>query len=534
MKTPEFCFVIEGGNRTGRSSVVNAWETAVEVLGNAVKAGVGEFVVCGGARNAVLLEVLSKMEESGKVKVWSHFEERSAGFFALGRTMATGKSCAVVVTSGTAVAELLPSVVEAFYQARPLVLITANRPAGFRKSGAPQTIEQVGIFSGYAAADPETWEGKGPLHLNVELEEDFTIGEVDFGGLEVGGFAVDFGKPNVGGLARWLRERAMDGLVVMIGDLESGEQEEVFHFCEDLAAPVVADATSGLREVLQHLAVVDADEVLKANPPSKVLRLGGVPSGRFWRDLEAIPEVSVWSVCRNGLRGLGREAEVTQGSLERILPAMGEMEEIGDVADLLEGAEGRGQRIEEALEAFPDSEQGWMRTLSVYASIGSGVYLGNSLPIREWNACAQWEKPVRVVRANRGANGIDGQVSAWLGASADEEDAWGIFGDLTALYDLAGLKMLGQVELKGRVMAVINNGGGRIFDRVPRLGGMSERAKEWMAAATPVDFGAIAEAWGMEHVRVTRADEFDGAGSDGKAVLLEIVPDAGQTRGFPV
>jgi 2-succinyl-5-enolpyruvyl-6-hydroxy-3-cyclohexene-1-carboxylate synthase len=240
----------------------------------------------------------------------------------------------------------------------------------------------------------------------------------------------------------------------------------------------------------------------------------------------------VWSVCRNGLRGLGRAAEVTRGALDRILPALGDVEKIGDVADLLEGAKARAQRIEEALAAFPDSEQGWMRTLSVYAAVAGGVYLGNSLPIREWNANAQWERPVLLVRANRGANGIDGQISSWLGASAHEEDAWGIFGDLTALYDFSGLKMLAQVETKGRVMAVINNGGGRIFDRVPRLANMSRKAKDWMAAESPVDFAALAKAWGMDHLRATRTDEFDGAGSDGKAVLLEIVPDAGQTQGF--
>lgn len=511
---------------------MNSWEKAVDVLADAVKAGVGEFVVCGGARNAVLLEALAWMEDAGKVKVWSHFEERSAGFFALGRTMSTGNPCAVVVTSGTAVAELMPAVIEAFYQARPLVLITADRPTDFAESGAPQAIMQAGIFSSYASDDLETWEGKSPLHLNVALEEDFTVVGTDFAGLELGPFSVDYGRPNVGGLARWLRERTMHGMVVMVGDLEEAEREEVFHFCRDLAAPVVVEATSGLREALGNLAVMGEDAALKSRPPSKVLRLGGVPSGRFWRDLENLPQVSVWSVCRNGLRGLGREAEVTRGMLDRVLPAMGDVEKIGDMAELLEGAKARAQRIEEALAAFPDSEQGWMRTLSVYASVAGGVYLGNSLPIREWNSCAQWERPVRLVRANRGANGIDGQISSWLGASVGEENSWGIFGDLTALYDLAGLKMLGQVETKGRVMAVINNGGGRIFDRVPRLDAMSGKAKDWMAAESPVDFAALATAWGMDYLRVTRADEFDGAGGDGKATLLEIVPDAGQTRGF--
>ena len=511
---------------------MGSWDTAVEVLENSVKAGVGEVVVCGGARNAVLLEVLSRMEAAGKVRVWSHFEERSAGFFALGRTMVTGKPCGVVVTSGTAVAELLPAVVEAFYQARPLVLITADRPESFRGSGAPQAVEQVGIFSEYAACDPGSWDGKAPLHLNVELGEDFEPGAETFADLDAGDFSVDFGRPNVGGLAKWIREGSLHGLVVMIADLEPDEQEEVFHFCETLGAPVVAEATSGLREALQHLAVIGADSELKNSPPSKVLRLGGVPSGRFWRDLEEMPNVSVWSVCRNGLRGLGREAEVLRSSLARVLPAMGEVEELGDVSDRLEGVEGRGQRIEEALEACPDSEAGWIRTLSVFGSIGESVYLGNSLPIREWNCYAQWERPVRTVRANRGANGIDGQISSWLGASAAEQNAWGIFGDLTALYDIAGLKMLSQVECRGRVLVVINNGGGKIFGNVPRLQGMSDSAKAWMAAETPADFGAVAKAFGLDHLCVTRVDEFDGVEDGGKVLLLEVVPDAVQSRDF--
>ena len=499
------------------------------ILTKAVKAGVGEFVVSGGARNAVLLEVLARMPE---IKVWSHFEERSAGFFALGRTMATGKPCAVVVTSGTAVAELLPAVVEGFYQARPLVLITADRPESFRGSGAPQAVEQVGIFSEYACADLETWDGMRPLHLNVELEESFEIGNEDFSGLEVGDFSTDFGRPNVGDLARWIRARSMKGLVVMVGELEPHEQEEVFHFCEALAVPVVAEATSGLREALQHLVLVGADRILKENPHSKILRLGGVPSGRFWRDLEDLPKVDVWSVCRNGLRGLGREANVLRGSLDRIIPAVGDVEEIGDVSGRLEGVEGRGQEIEEALETFPDSEPGWMRTLSVFASIGESVYLGNSLPIREWNTFAQWERPVQTVRANRGANGIDGQISSWLGASATEENAWGIFGDLTALYDLAGLKMLAQVQCRGRVMVVINNSGGQIFSRVPRLNPMSESAKKWMVAETPVDFQAVAKLWGMDYIRVTRTDEFDGVEGTERAFLVEVVPDSTQSHRF--
>jgi hypothetical protein len=105
------------------------------------------------------------------------------------------------------------------------------------------------------------------------------------------------------------------------------------------------------------------------------------------------------------------------------------------------------------LEIYPDSEPALLRTLSHYASIGSGLFLGNSMPIREWNLFAQWLRPVPSVRANRGVNGIDGQVSTWLGWSAEVSDAWAIIGDLTALYDLAGPFVLDQINGQGRVLA---------------------------------------------------------------------------------
>ena len=123
----------------------------------------------------------------------------------------------------------------------------------------------------------------------------------------------------------------------------------------------------------------------------------------------------------------------------------------------------------------------------------TGVFLGNSLPIREWNDFAQWDRPVPEVRANRGVNGIDGQLSTWLGWSADEVDSWAVVGDLTALYDVAAGFALKQITNQGRVLAVINNQGGRIFDRLPRLQSMSPRARDWMANAQQADFAGLAQ-----------------------------------------
>jgi 2-succinyl-5-enolpyruvyl-6-hydroxy-3-cyclohexene-1-carboxylate synthase len=512
---------------------VNSWHPAVEVVKNCLKAGVGEFVVCAGARNAALLEALARAEAAGLVKVWRHFEERSAGFFALGRTMETARPCAVITTSGTAVAELLPAVIEAHYQGRPLVAITADRPAAFRGTGAPQAIEQPGIFGNHAwQGSFADWDGKQPLHLNAEFEEAFEADDENFSGETLGEFTPEKERLDVAGLARWLREEHYKGIVVLVGGLEPDEREEVFHFCQDLGAPVVAEATSGLREALQSLAIHDADRVLKSRPPGKILRLGEVPSGRFWRDLEELSQVSVWSVCRNGLPGLARESKVLRGPLDRVIPSLGPIELADDALDYLAGAGSRAVKIDELLEIYPDSEPALLRTLSHYASIGGGLFLGNSMPIREWNDFAQWLKPVPSVRANRGVNGIDGQVSTWLGWSAEVGETWAVVGDLTALYDLAAPFVLEQIHCQGRVLVVINNGGGKIFERLPRLQSMSPRAVEWMTNPQTADLSGLATLWGMSHLRIRTVDDFDQFEAGEKTLLLEIVPDAVQTTAF--
>ena len=111
-------------------------------------------------------------------------------------------------------------------------------------------------------------------------------------------------------------------------------------------------------------------------------------------------------------------------------------------------------------------------------------------------------------------------------------ETWAVVGDLTALYDLAAPFVLGQVNRDGRVLAVINNHGGGIFARLPRLNAMSPRAAECMANPHAADLAGLAVLWGMDHLRVRRADDFDGFEPGGRPVLLEILPDPEQTARF--
>ncbi|MDA7882374.1 thiamine pyrophosphate-binding protein, partial [Akkermansiaceae bacterium] len=317
-----------------------------KIVQELLDSGCGEFVVCGGARNAGLVALL---EAASGIRVWRHFEERGAAFFALGRTKDSGRPCAVVTTSGTAVAECLPAVIEAYYSAKPLIVLSADRPESFRGSGAPQTIEQENLFGDYAAKEIATWNGRGPLHVNASLEE----GEVkgDEWTAELAGFLPERLSFEVRKLRDFLDGGVFKGLIAMVGGLEEAEREETYYFLKELGIPVVADVTSGLREALEKQVI--SEKVLKGNFPGRILRLGEVPVGRLWRDLEEQPGTEVLSICQNGLPGLARESSVIQGEVHRVIRGLGPADEVGDVRDDLLRARPFAGKVDELLEAYP-------------------------------------------------------------------------------------------------------------------------------------------------------------------------------------
>lgn len=141
------------------------------VIQRAIDFGADTFVVCGGSRNAPLIAALATGDRRTATAIYTFVDERSAAYFALGRAKRDGKPVAVITTSGTAVAELLPATIEAFYSGVPLILITADRPSRYRGTGAPQTIDQISIFGSYATIDPATWNRATPLHINIEFDE---------------------------------------------------------------------------------------------------------------------------------------------------------------------------------------------------------------------------------------------------------------------------------------------------------------------------------------------------------------------------
>lgn len=477
--------------------------------------GVREVCVAAGARNVSLLRALTL---SRHVRLWNFFEERSMAFFALGRIMATGRPVAVVTTSGTAAVETMPAVVEACHQGRPLIVVSADRPRHYRGSGAPQAINQTRLFGPHAdfidVAEDSThgeWPTRltcRPLQVNVCLEE----GLADVSGIDfvVPDPASDHSPPPT-------VLHAID--LVLAAGLSNAEAAQLAPVLLALGAPIVAEATANLSASLDPLLLRGGERALAALAPQRVLRIGSVPSWRWWRDLEDRPQIEVVHLSQAPYPGLARD--IGKPVFPMNTPLQG--------SSGTSSAPGLGSALDSTLQAHPLCEPSWMRHLAAAIPAGSSVFLGNSLPIREWNLAGHG-RPGTTFHASRGTNGIDGLVSTFLGLGADVPESWIILGDLSALYDLAAPWMLDQLPAANRRIVIINNGGGRIFSRVKRLQTLDDTTRSLIENRHTHRFEAWASMWHCAYRLVTQPGDL--AALPGGPVVLEILPDAGQTDAF--
>jgi 2-succinyl-5-enolpyruvyl-6-hydroxy-3-cyclohexene-1-carboxylate synthase len=468
-------------------------ESARRVIALARELGADDFCVCGGSRNAPLIAVLSV--EAGfsrpvppEAGTYTFVDERSAAFFALGRAKLTGRPVSVITTSGTAAAELLPAAVEAHYSGVPLILITADRPARYRGTGAPQAIEQEGIFGVYAARDAASWTRLGPLHINVEFDEPLIDGEVaELRGCEV---ARSAGTPASQPRNLATPQPLGDRPVVLLGGLAAHDRERVKDFILKLGAPVYAEPLSGLREdpAIAHLAITAGERMIARAKPTRVIRIGNVPTLRFWRDLdESRRDLPLVSYSRLPFAGLSR----------------GEVRPLDELPEIsapweLPGDRQTANALHEILDDEPRSELAMIRELSRTIPHGARVYLGNSLPIREWDLAAAREPRGFTYEANRGANGIDGQLSTFFGQCEHGRANVCVVGDLTAIYDANAPWIVPQLDADFRIV-IVNNAGGRIFDRVASLAKID---RTLIVNAHDFRFDAWAAMWRIED-RVT-------------------------------
>ena len=479
---------------------MNNIQTSLHIIQELYKKGVDTFCICPSSRNAPLVEVLTR---SKGLTLFQFFDERSSAFFALGRSQRTENPIAVVTTSGTAVCELLSAVCTAYYSPAVLVLLTADRPLDYQGTGAPQCIDQTGLFSKYISQewdisvgqhlDLSSWNTESSIHINVRIDEPLIDNpqfledykknsnfykDQDLQDLSKNTFhssskissSKKF-KPafsNIENVKTFFKKSKKP--LVLVGGLPIVMQKQVESFLLKLNAPIYAEPLSQLREShgLQHLILQSGESILQQAFQEKwmdgILRIGAVPTVRFWRDLNDLHNFCVCSLSLSSFSGLKNQPPAVSlkdffnvdfhKNFQRNLIQQNRTELFQrDQKQTLS----LNQKISENLE------WSWMRWLSENIPENSHIFLGNSLPIREWDLCAIRKNKNFIYSASRGANGIDGLASTFLGLCTPLKPNYCILGDLSLLYDLSAPWIIRQLKECSIHFIVINNFGGKIF-----------------------------------------------------------------------
>jgi 2-succinyl-5-enolpyruvyl-6-hydroxy-3-cyclohexene-1-carboxylate synthase len=521
-----------------------------------INSGVEHFVICAGARNAPFVKLLSA---SRALSVSYFYDERAAGFFALGRAKRDQRPVAVITTSGTAVAELMPSAVEAFYSGHPLVFITADRPKNFRGTGSPQSINQPLIFGEYAYPTldldqnsncPQHWIlWENNLHINTCFSEPLLDSEVK---------PLEPKKNNNYDSIRvctantwWGEVAQIKKPIFVISTLNAVEQKQVADVLSQSKAlqRIYVEATSGLQgqPLLTEKNVLSSQDLKQmryAEDFDSVIRIGGVPTIRFWRDLEMkFKHVPVISFSRLAFSGLGRR---TNGvfpleqlpSLFRELPLSHEVN--GNDSALKNTSIGLRKKstaldlVKKYSRSEPALLSAYINTLSAVENekessphqqkMSDEIFVGNSLPIRELDLFTHQLGRNIAVTANRGANGIDGLISTAQGLSSSTKNMHVILGDLSALYDLNALSQQRCCEAASFKVVVINNQGGKIFKRMFQDVHF-ENKHDWR-------FKSWAEMFDFEYISVKSAEDLVAISPTSKKYIIELLPDSDETDLF--
>ncbi len=540
-----------------------------------VRLGVELFCVAPGSRSTPLVAALAANGRAGSLV---HFDERGTAFAALGYARATGLPAAWITTSGTAVANGLPAVVEAATDGVPMILLTADRPPELRQTGANQTIDQPDIFGDFVRwrfdlpapsldVDPASIlttvdqavyranrSPKGPIHLNLMFREPLIPGPDEppepIPGPDRWRSSTDPytryapARPAIdhAHVSRiWDAVRPVERGLVVAGRLASREQgEAVRKLARVLGWPLLPDVGSQIRlggDGVSFYDVLLADESFaKAHAPEAVLHFGGRALSKRLEGFIARHRPDPYVVVKENPFRLDPAHLVThsvESDVEDFCAALaGTASDRPSSADASwsarwrEASAGAGSVLERVLASGELDEPAVARLISREIPEDHGLVVASSMPIRDLDAFAAPDGPDVPVAANRGASGIDGTVATAAGfARGSGRPVTLLIGDLALLHDLNSLAMLRGLPV---TVVVLNNDGGGIFSFLP-IARHEDFFEPYFGTPQGVGFEPAAAMFGLGYAKPGTLEEFssvymDATSGDGPT-LIEVMTD---------
>jgi 2-succinyl-5-enolpyruvyl-6-hydroxy-3-cyclohexene-1-carboxylate synthase len=540
---------------------------ATVLVDELVRQGVRHAVLCPGSRSAPLAYALREAERAGRIELHVRVDERSAGFLALGLAKLTRVPAVVVTTSGTAVANLHPAVLEAHHGVVPLVVLSADRPIELRGTGANQTTVQPGIFADAVRwsadlAAPQRATGEvarwrefasaavrhatgvedvgepGPVHLNVQLREPLV--PTDDGpwpeSLDPRPTDSTTSATSPTSTAIPMPSGAASGpaqapdvsteparTLVVVGDLPEPDQfDRAVRWAKARGWPVLAEpfGTHPRGDVLPHGPLVLSDPSwLDTHAPERVIAVGRLtlsrPVAALLRRSGVVVEAvaaHAWIVSRPDVSRVHPTSVLDAPVEDRpgAGPPNGEREATS-AERWSEAWRTAGERVADAVEEeLPPWPSGAAVAEAVLAALpdGATLFLGSSNSARDVDLAGPRSASLRVV-ASRGLAGIDGCVSTASGlALADEAPTFALMGDLTFLHDANGL-LVGPLERRPDLTVVVtNDDGGGIFTLLePGEPGRAEEFERLFGTPTGSDLAALSAAHHVRHQRIATRDQ---------------------------
>jgi 2-succinyl-5-enolpyruvyl-6-hydroxy-3-cyclohexene-1-carboxylate synthase len=490
-------------------------ELARGLLAALVEAGVTEVVVAPGSRNAPLSFAALGAAAGGAVRLHTRVDERSAGFLAVGLTRSHARA-AVVCTSGTAVANLHPAVLEAAHAGLPVVVVTADRPARLRGTDANQTTDQVGVFGRLVPTVDVTdmtdmasvvLADDGPTHLNVQLDDPL----VPDGGWTLG--PVPAPEPPRTHDPVTATELPLGPRTVVVAGDDAAQAAR--QLAESAGWPLLAEPTSGSRtgdHALRCYRLLLDTEL--GRRIERVVVYGRPTLSRPVTRLLGRDHVTVCSVPARGVWSQ-RPYDV---ALTAPAFAVAAADDPAWLAEWRDADRSAAARLDALLAAEPDlTPYEVAGAVSRALPPGGQLVVGASSPIRDLDLMVR-PYPVgsrRKTIANRGLSGIDGVVSTAIGAAlgrSSDAPTFALMGDVTFLHDSNGLVLGPDEPRPDLTIVVVNDDGGSIFTMLEQ--GAPEHADGFERLfGTPhgVDLAALCAATRTPHWRVESLPELEQA-----------------------